>query len=153
MKPRGAALVVLSIAAVACGSTTSTTPPAAITDVSDIHIFSASVEAPASNGIAQVVADLHNAADTKDELVSVACSCGGTASLFEPGATKPATSIPLPSQKVVLFGPRGVRIELSDRTQPLTPGSTVTLTFSFATATPATATAAVERAESPSPAA
>jgi len=144
MTLRAGALVVIAIVATACGSTTSTTSPAAITDTSDIHVFSASVEAPASGGVAQVVADLHNAADTKDGLVSVSCSCGGTVTLYEPGATKPATSIPLPSQKVVLFGPRGVRIELSDPSQPLTAGSTVTLTFSFATATPTSATAAVE---------
>ena len=149
MKPRRGALVVLALVAAACGSTSSTSP-AAIIDASDIHVFSASVEAPTSNGIAQVVADLHNAADTKDELVSVSCSCGGTASLFEPGATEPATSIPLPSQKVVLFGPRGVRIELTDPSRPLTVGSTVTLTFSFATATPTSATAAVEPPVNPS---
>jgi copper(I)-binding protein len=144
MKPRVGALVVLASIAVACGSTTSSTSPAAITDVSDIHIFAASIEAPGSDGVAQVVADLHNAADTKDSLVSVSCSCGGTATLYEPGASKPATSIALPSQKVVLFGPRGVRIELTDPSQPLTAGSTVTLTFSFATATPTSAVAAVE---------
>jgi len=150
MTSRMVALLVLAIVATACGSTTSSTSPAAIADVSDVHIFAASVEAPASGGAAQVVADLHNAADTKDSLVAVSCSCGGTATLYEPGATKPATSITLPSQKVVLFGPRGVRIELSDPSQPLTAGSTVTLTFSFATATPASATAAVEGPSKPS---
>ena len=97
-----------------------------------------------------MVADLHNAGGSKDALVSVTCDCGGTATLFEPGATKPATSIALPSEKVVLFGPRGARIELSDLPQQLAVGSTVTLTFSFATATPASATAAVERPASPS---
>jgi len=150
---RLAALTVLALAAAACGGSTSgTSSPAAITDTSDVHIFAASVEAPAADGIAQVVADLHNAGDAKDALVSVSCSCGGTATLFEPGATKAATSIALPSQKVVLFGPRGARIELSDLLQPLAAGSTVTLTFSFATTTPASATAAVERPVSPSPA-
>jgi copper(I)-binding protein len=148
-----AALIVLALAAAACGGSSGTTSPAAgITDSSDVHIFAASVEAPAANGIAQVVADLHNAGDTKDALVWVSCDCGGTATLFEPGATKPATSIALPSEKVVLFGPRGARIELSDLPQQLAVGSTVTLTFSFATTTPASATAAVERAASPSPA-
>ena len=150
MTPRVGALLVLALVVVACGSTTNSTSPAAITEVSDIHVFSASVQAPAAGGTAQVVADLHNAADAKDALVSVSCSCGGTAALFEPGATQPSTSIPLPSQKVVLFGPRGVRIELSDTTQPLTVGSTVTLTFSFARATPTSATAEVERPAGPS---
>jgi copper(I)-binding protein len=152
MSPRVLA-VTLVVVAVACGggsTTTSATP--VITDVSDVHIFAASVEAaPANGGVAQVVADVHNAADAKDALVSVSCSCGGTATLFEPGTTKPAPSIPLPSQKVVLFGPRGVRIELSDLAQPLPVGSTVILTFSFRTATPASATAAVQPPGSGSP--
>jgi copper(I)-binding protein len=151
MNRRMVALVAIALAAAACnGSTTSTTSPA-ITD-SEVHIFAASVEAaPPSGGVAQVVADLHNASDAKDALVSVSCSCGGTATLFEPGATKPATSIALPSQKVVLFGPRGARIELSGLAQPLAVGSTVTLTFSFQTTTPASATAAVQPPGSPSP--
>jgi copper(I)-binding protein len=136
----------------ACGGTTTSNAGSAITDVSDVHIFAASVEAPASHGVAQVVADLHNASDAKDELVGVSCSCGGTATLFEPGASKPTTAIPLPSQKVVLFGPRGARIQLSDLPSPLTVGSTVQLTFSFATATPTSATAAVQPPGSPSPA-
>jgi copper(I)-binding protein len=146
--------VSLATVAAACGggSTTSSAAPVS-TDASDVHVFAASVEtAPASGGAAQVVADLHNASDVKDALVSVSCSCGGTATLFEPGSTKPATSIPLPSQKVVLFGPRGVRIELSDLAQPLTVGSTVNLTFAFRTTTPASATAAVQPPGSGSPA-
>ena len=152
MRRRAVAFLVLALTAGACsGSTTSSTAPA-IADVSDVHIFAASVEAPAAGGAAQVVADLHNAGSTKDALVSASCSCGGTATLFEKGATKPTTSIALPSQKVVLFGPRGARIELSDLAQPLTVGSTVTLTFSFATAAPAMATAAVQPSGSPSPA-
>lgn len=153
MSRRVTAVLVLAVVAAACGGgpTTSTATPV-ITDVSDVHIFAASVEAaPATGGVAQVVADLHNASDARDALVSVACSCGGTATLFEPGATKPATSIALPSQKVVLFGPRGTRIELSGLAQPLAAGSTVTLTFSFQTATPATATAAVKPPGSASP--
>src|SRR5262249_19797563 len=94
MTRRLIAAAVLTIVAVACrGSDTPTTSPATA-DVSDVHTFAASVEAPASNaGVAQVVADLHNAGDAKDELVSVSCSCGGTATLFEPNATKPTTSI------------------------------------------------------------
>jgi copper(I)-binding protein len=153
MRRRLAALAMLAVAAAACGgSTTSSSSPAAITEDSEIHVFAANVEAPASDGIAQVVADLHNAADAKDGLVSVSCSCGGTATLFEPGATKPTASITLPPQKVVLFGPRGARIELSDLARPLTVGSTVTLTFSFSNAAPTSATAAVERAAGPLPA-
>ena len=154
MSRRLLAAVTLAVVAAACGSgSTSTATAPAITDVSDIHIFSASVEAaPAGGGIAQIVADLHNASDANDALVSVSCSCGGTATLFEPGASKQATSIALPSQKVVLFGPRGARIELSGLAQPLSAGSTVTLTFSFQTATPASATAAVQPAGSDSPA-
>jgi copper(I)-binding protein len=154
MNRRFVAFIALALALVAAacgGSMTSTTPP--VTDVSDVHIFAASVEAaPPSGGVVQVVADLHNASDAKDALVSVSCSCGGTATLFEPGATKPATSIALPSQKVVLFGPRGARIELSGLAQPLAVGSTVGLTFSFQTAAPASATAAVQPPGSPSPA-
>jgi copper(I)-binding protein len=146
------ALAALVLIGAACGGSTTSTSGSAITDVSDVHIFAASVEAPASDGIAQVVADLHNASDTKDELVAVSCSCGGTATLFEPGASKPTTAIALPSQKVVLFGPRGARIQLSDLPSPLTVGSTVQLTFSFATATPTSATAAVQPPGSPSPA-
>ena len=146
------ALAALVLIGAACGGSTTSSSGSAITDVSDVHIFAASVEAPASHGIAQVVADLHNASDTKDELVAVSCSCGGTATLFDPGASKPATAIPLPSQKVVLFGPRGARIQLSDLPSPLTVGSTVQLTFSFATATPTSATAAVQHPGSPSPA-
>jgi len=146
------ALAVLVVVGAACGGSTTSSSGSAITDVSDVHIFAASVEAPASHGIAQVVADLHNASDTKDALVAVSCSCGGTATLFDQGASKPATAIPLPSQKVVLFGPRGARIQLSDLPSPLTVGSTVQLTFSFATATQTTATAAVQPPGSPSPA-
>ena len=146
------ALAVLVMVGAACGGPTTSSSGSAITDVSDVHIFAASVEAPASHGIAQVVADLHNASDTKDALVAVSCSCGGTATLFDQGASKPATAIPLPSQKVVLFGPRGARIQLSDLPSPLTVGSTVQLTFSFATATQTTATAAVQPPGSPSPA-
>ena len=146
------ALAALVLIGAACGGSTTSTSGSAIADVSDVHIFAASVEAPASDGIAQVVADLHNASDTKDELVAVSCSCGGTATLFEPGASKPTTAIALPSQKVVLFGPRGARIQLSDLPSPLTVGSTVQLTFSFATATPTSATAAVQPPGSPSPA-
>ncbi len=142
----------LGLTAAACGGSATSSTAAAITDVSDIHIFAASVQAPTSDGIAQVVADLHNAADTRDDLVSVSCSCGGAATLFEPGAPKPATAIPLPSQKVVLFGPRGARIQLSDLPSRLGVGSTVQLTFSFANATPATATAAVQPPDSASPA-
>lgn len=144
--------VALGLAAAACGGSTTSSTASAIGDVSDVHIFAASVDAASGSGdVAQVVADLHNASDARDALVSVACSCGGTATLFEPGATKPATSIALPSQKVVLFGPRGTRIELSGVAQPLAAGSTVTLTFSFQTATPATATAAVKPPGSASP--
>jgi len=157
MRRRGDASSALALAALvligaACGGSTTSTSGSAITDVSDVHIFAASVEAPSSDGIAQVVADLHNASDTKDELVAVSCSCGGTATLFEPGASKPTTAIALPSQKVVLFGPRGARIQLSDLPSPLTVGSTVQLTFSFATGTPTSATAAVQPPGSPSPA-
>lgn len=147
----GVAVLVLGLAAAACSETTTSSAPSATTAVSDIHIFAASVEAPASGGVAQVVADLHNASDAKDELVSVSCSCGGTATLFAPGATKPTNGIPLPSQKVVLFGPRGARIELSDLSPQPAAGSTVQLTFSFAHATPTTATAAVQPAGTPSP--
>jgi copper(I)-binding protein len=146
------AVAVLVLIGAACGGSTSSSAGSAITDVSDVHIFAASVEAPASDGVAQVVADLHNASDTKDELVAVSCSCGGTLTLFEPNASKPTTAISLPPQKVVLFGPRGARIQLSDLPSPLTVGSTVQLTFSFAAATPATATAAVQPPGSPSPA-
>jgi copper(I)-binding protein len=153
MKRRVGACIAITLAAVACGGSTTSITSSTITDVSDVHVFAASVEAaPAAGGLAQVVADLHNASDAKDALVSVSCSCGGTAALFEPGAAKPATSIPLPSQKVVLFGPRGARIELSGLAQPLTVGSTVNLTFSFQTTSPATATAAVQAPGSPSPA-
>ncbi len=146
------AAIALTLTAASCGGSTSPTS-SAIADGSYVHIFGASVEAPSSGGVAQVVANLHNASDANDALVSVSCSCGGTATLFEPGATKPATSIALPSQKVVLFGPRGARIELSQLPQPLTVGATLNLTFSFQTATPASATAAVQRPRSPSPAA
>jgi copper(I)-binding protein len=145
MRRRFFACTVLALVAAGCGGGSTTSAASAITDESDVHIFAASIEAaPSKGGVAQVVADLHNASDAKDALVSVACSCGGTATLFEPGATEPATSIPLPSQKVVLFGPRGARIELSGLAQPLTVGSTATLTFSFETTTPASATAAVQ---------
>lgn len=147
MKLRLSAVIALALTAAACGGSTTSSTSSAIADVSDVHIFAASVEAASGgSGIAQVVADLHNASDTKDALVSVSCSCGGTATLFGPDATKPATSIALPSQKVVLFGPRGARIELSGLAQPLTVGSTVNLTFSFETTTPASATAAVKAA-------
>ena len=147
MKLRLSAVIALALTAAACGGSTTSSTSSAIADVSDVHIFAASVEAASGgSGIAQVVADLHNASDAKDALVSVSCSCGGTATLFEPDATKPATSIALPSQKVVLFGPRGARIELSGLAQPLTVGSTVNLTFSFETTTPASATAAVKAA-------
>ncbi|HEV8089422.1 MAG TPA: copper chaperone PCu(A)C [Actinomycetota bacterium] len=153
MKRRLGAVIALALTAVACGGSATSDTSSAIADVSDVHIFAASVEAPSGvSGIAQVVADLHNASDAKDALVSVSCSCGGTATLFEPGATKPATSIAMPSQKVVLFGPRGARIELSHLPQPLTVGSTVNLTFSFQTASPASATAAVQQPGSLSPA-
>lgn len=153
MKRRVGVCVALTLAAAACGGSTTSATSSAITDVSDVHIFAASVEAaPASGGAAQVVADLHNASNTKDALISVSCSCGGTAMLFQPGATTPATSIALPPQKVVLFGPRGARIELSALAQPLAVGSTVNLTFSFQTATPATATATVQAPGSASPA-
>ena len=151
MRLRLGAAIALTLTAAACGGSTRSTS-SAIADVSDVHIFAVSVEAP-SGGVAQVVADLHNASDAKDALVSVSCSCGGTAALFEPGATKPAGSIALPPQKVVLFGPRGARIELSQLPQPLTVGATVNLTFSFQTATPASATAAVQEPGTPSPAA
>jgi copper(I)-binding protein len=152
MKRRVGACIALTVAAACGGSATSSTSPA-IADASDVHVFAASVEAaPAAGGVAQVVADLHNASDAKDALVSVSCSCGGTATLFEPSAAKPATSIPLPSQKVVMFGPRGARIELSGLAQPLMAGSTVNLTFSFQTTTPAVATAVVQAPGSPSPA-
>jgi len=152
MKRRVGACVALALAASACGgSTTSSTAPV-IADVSDVHIFAASVEAAPTGDVAQVVADLHNASNAKDAVVSVSCSCGGTAMLFEPGATKPAASIALPPQKVVLFGPRGARIELSGLSQPLSAGSTVNLMFSFQTAAPASATAAVRPPGSPSPA-
>jgi copper(I)-binding protein len=145
------ALVLVVVVAAACGgsSSSSFTSPA-IADVSDIHVFAASVE-PGSGGVAQVVADLHNAADAKDALVSVSCSCGSTATLYEDGATKPASSIALPSQKVVLFGPKGARIQLTDSAQPLSTLTTVTLTFSFANAQPTTATAAIQAPGSPSP--
>jgi len=153
MKRRVGAIIALALTAAACGGSTSSTS-SAIADSSDVHIFAATVEAPSDGGgVAQVVADLHNASDTKDALVSVSCSCGGTATLFEPGGSKPATSITLPPQKVVLFGPRGARIELSQLPQALTLGSTVTLTFSFESATPASAVAAVQQPGSPSPAA
>ena len=144
------AAIALTLTAAACGGSTSSTS-SAIADMSDVHIFAASVEAR-SSGVAQVVADLHNASDAKDALVSVSCSCGGTAALFEPSATKAAASIALPPQKVVLFGPRGARIELSQLPQPLAVGATVNLTFSFQTATPASATATVQGPGSPSPA-
>ena len=153
MRRRVGACIALTLAAAACGGSTTSSTSSTITDVSDVHVFGASVEAaPAAGGVAQVVADLHNASDAKDALVSVTCSCGGTATLFASGAAKPATSILLPSQKVVLFGPRGARIELSGLAQPLMVGSTVNLTFSFKTTTPATATAAVQAPVSASPA-
>ena len=147
MMARVGACIAFALAAAACGGSTTSTTTSAVADTSDVHVFAASVEtAPANGDAAQVVADLHNASDTADALVSVSCSCGGTAMLFEPGATKPATSIALPPQKLVLFGPRGARIELSGLAQPLTLGSTVNLTFSFETTTPASATAAVKTA-------
>jgi copper(I)-binding protein len=152
MRRRVLALTMLALAATACGGGSTTNSTSAIADVSDVHVFAATVEAPSNDGGAQVVADLHNASDTKDALVSVSCSCGGTATLFEPGATKPATSIAIPAQKVVPFGPKGARIELSGLEQPLAVGSTVNLTFSFQTTTPTSATAAVEPPGSASPA-
>jgi copper(I)-binding protein len=149
---RAVPFVVLVLSAAACGGPTTSSAAPAISDVSDVHIFAASVVAASASGdAAQVVADLHNASDTKDALVSVSCSCGGTAMLFEPGATQPATSITLPSQKVVLFGPRGARIQLSGLAQPLAVGTTVNLTFSFQTTSPASATAGVQPPAEPSP--
>jgi copper(I)-binding protein len=147
-RPVAVALVLVFAASCGGGSSSSFTP-SSIADISDIHVFAASVE-PGTGGVAQVVADLHNAADAKDALVSVSCSCGGTATLYDEGATKPATSIALPSQKVVLFGPKGARIQLTDLAQPLASLTTVDLTFSFTTAAPTTATAAIQSPESPS---
>jgi copper(I)-binding protein len=152
MKRRVAVAIVLVFAVSCGGGSSSPYAPSAIADVSDIHVFSASVE-PGTGGVVQVVADLHNAADAKDALVSVSCSCGGTATLYADGATKPTSSIALPSQKVVLFGPKGARIQLTGLAQPLSSLTTVTLTFSFANAAPASATAAIQPPESPSPAA
>jgi copper(I)-binding protein len=152
MTRRVAVALVLVFAASCGGGSSSPFTPSSIADFSDIHIFSASVE-HGTDGIAQVVADLHNAADAKDALVSVSCSCGGTATLYEAGATKPTSSIALPSQKVVLFGPKGDRIQLTDLAQPLASLTTVELTFSFANAAPTTATAAIQAPGSPSPAA
>jgi copper(I)-binding protein len=148
---RRAAVALVLVVAVSCGGgSSSPSTPSAIADVSDIHVFAANVEA-GSGGVAQVVADLHNAADAKDALVSVSCSCGGTATLYEEGATEPTTSIALPSQKVVLFGPKGARIQLTDLAQPLSSLTTVELTFSFANAAPTSATAAIEAPGSASP--
>jgi copper(I)-binding protein len=151
MTRRVAVALVLVVAASCGGGSSSPFTPSAIADVSDIHVFAASVE-PGTGGVAQVVADLHNAADAKDALVSVSCSCGGTATLYEKGAAKPASSIALPSQKVTLFGPKGARIQLTDLAQPLSSLTTVTLTFSFTTATPTTAIAAIEGSGNTSPA-
>ena len=148
---RRAAVALVLLAASCGGGSSSPSIPSAIADVSDIHVFAASVE-PGTGGVAEVVADLHNAADAKDALVSVSCSCGGTAALYEEGAAKPTSSIALPSQKVVLFGPKGARIQLTDLAQPLSSLTTVDLTFSFANAAPTTATAAIQGAGSPSPA-
>jgi copper(I)-binding protein len=146
------ALAVVLVFAASCGGgSSSPSTPSAIADGSGIHVFAASVES-GTGGVAQVVADLHNAADTKDALVSVSCSCGGTAALYEQGATKPTSSIALPSQKVVLFGPKGNRIQLTDLAQPLSSLTTVDLTFSFTNAAPTTATAAIQIPESASPA-
>jgi copper(I)-binding protein len=150
MTRRVAVALVLVVAASCGGDSSSPVIPSGIADFSDIHVFAASVE-PGTGGVAQVVADLHNAADTKDALVSVSCSCGGTATLYEEGATKPTTSIALPSQKVALFGPKGARIQLTDLSQPLSSLTTVNLTFSFANAAPTTATAAIQAPGSPSP--
>jgi copper(I)-binding protein len=150
MTRRVAVALVLMFAASCGGGSSSPLAPSPIADVSDIHVFAASVEAGAGS-VAEVVADLHNAADAKDALVSVSCSCGGTAALYEQGATKPTSSIALPSQKVVLFGPKGARFQLTDLAQPLSSLTTVDLTFSFANAAPTTATAAIQGAGSPSP--
>jgi copper(I)-binding protein len=144
--------LVIVVGASCGGGSSSPSTPSAIADLSDIHVFAASVE-PGTGGVAQVVADLHNAADAKDALVSVSCSCGGTATLYEDGATKPTSSIALPSQKVVLFGPMGARIQLTDLAQPLSSLTTVDLTFSFTNAAPTSATAAIQAPGSPSPAA
>ena len=148
MTRRVAVALALVFAASCGGGSSSPLAPSPIADDSDIHVFAASVEA---GGVAEVVADLHNAADAKDALVSVSCSCGGTAALYEQGTTKPTSSIALPSQKVVLFGPKGARIQLTDLAQPLSSLTTVDLTFSFANAAPTTATAAIQGAGSPSP--
>jgi copper(I)-binding protein len=149
---RRVVVVLLFVLAVSCGegSSSPSAPPPSMADVSDIHVFAASVE-PGTGAVAQVVADLHNAADAKDALVSVSCSCGGTAALYEEGTTKPTSSIALPPQKVTLFGPKGARIQLTDLAQPLSSLTTVDLTFSFAHAAPTTATAAIQGPGSPSP--
>ena len=89
---------------------------------------------------------VHNAATTDDRLESVTCTCSATVRIVEPrpsGGTEPVRSVDLPPNQVVLMGPHGPHVTLTNLTPPPAPGSTVTLELHFAHATPATTVVAV----------
>lgn len=144
MSPRHALLACLAAVAAACGGGSSTARPSAELP-SIVHVFSASYTATGAAS-ALITMAVHNAASTDDRLESVTCTCSATVRIVEPrssGGTEPVRSVDLPPNQVVLLGPHGPHVTLTNLSPTPAPGSTMTLKLHFAHATPATTVVAV----------
>jgi len=144
---RTAALAALLLLTAACGGASSTSPATPSGGIpSIVHVFSASATT-ASGGTIVVTMAVHNAAATTDRLLSVTCTCSGTASIVKPasgGGTVPVNAVTLPSNDVVLMGPHGPHVVLEGVSPTPPAGSTLTLELHFANATPATTVMVVD---------
>jgi copper(I)-binding protein len=145
VSPRRALLACLVAAvAVACGGGSSTVSPS--TELpSIVHVFSSSFTSTGAAS-ALITMAVHNAATTDDRLESVTCTCSATVRIVEPrtsGGTEPVRSVELPPNEVVLMGPHGPHVTLTNLTPAPAPGSTLTLELHFAHATPTTTVVAV----------
>ena len=95
----------------------------------------------------QLDTSLHNAGDTPDRLVSITCACAKVVQIHDVGdGGRPGpvvSSVKLPPQQIVFFGPNGMQILLTGLTAPLSRGGTVDLLFSFEVAPDASIVAKV----------
>jgi len=143
---RATAIAALLLLTAACGGGTTTTAGRSSTELpSLVHVFSASA-ATAGGGTIVVTMAVHNAASTADRLLSVTCTCSGTAAIVRPSGsgTVPVKAVALPSNEVVLMGPHGPHVVLSGVSPAPPAGSTLTLQLHFAHASPATTVMVVD---------
>jgi copper(I)-binding protein len=151
---RIAAALALALALAACGGSTSSTAaptPSVAIPTSDMHVIAATVTPDGQDADASFA--IHNGTGSPDRLVGVSCTCATAAEIHganDHGDIGPVTGVALPPDEVVTFAPGGPHIVLVGVTQPLDPGSTVTLTLRFAHAGPVDVVAAVKAPATPS---